>query len=62
MGKYKKLGKEPSENLMLICYFLAREKDAYEWFQKEFNLDNKNNETIHTYIEQLFAVSNIKMN
>lgn len=61
MGKYKKLGKEPSENLMLICYFLAREKDAYEWFQKEFNLDNKNNETIHTYIEQLFAVSNIKM-
>lgn len=61
IGKYKKLGKEPKENLLLTCYFLSREEYSYKWFKQEFNLENDVQSTIHLFIENTFGVSNIKM-
>ncbi|MDC0937865.1 helicase-related protein [Pelagibacteraceae bacterium] len=61
IGKYKTIGKEPSENLLLICYFLAKEPSSYEWLAKEFNIENNNQESIHNFLEKIFFVNNIKM-
>ncbi len=61
IGKYNKLGKEPSKNLLLVCYYLSREKDSYEWFANEFKLENNKQVTCHKYLEKIFSVSNIKM-
>ena len=61
IGKYSKLGKEPSKNLLLVCYYLSREKESYEWFANQFKLENNKQVTCHKYLEKYFSVSNIKM-
>jgi len=61
VGKYKKLGKEPSEDLLVACCYLSKYSDSYKWFANQFKLPKNTQEECHKYLESVFLVANIKV-
>ena len=62
MGRYESFGKETApKNLLIICYYLAKEKESYSWMSSEYKLSNKNQSTCFQFLEEKFGIKNIKM-
>ena len=62
MGKYESFGKDTApKNLLIICYYLAKEKESYSWLSSEYKLSNKNQSTCFQFLEEKFRIKNIKM-
>ncbi len=62
MGRYESFGKDTApKNLLIICYYLAKEKESYSWMSSEYKLSNKNQSTCFQFLEEKFGIKNIKM-
>jgi len=62
IGRYESFGKETApKNLLIICYYLAKEKESYSWLSAEYKLSNKNQNTCFKFLEKKFGIKNIKM-
>ena len=61
IGRYNKLGKEPSKQLLMACCYLSKYEDSYQWFFEKFKLSKNTQDECHKFLENTYSVSNIKV-
>ena len=62
IGRYNKLGKEPSKQLLMACCYLSKYENSYEWLFEKFKLPKNTQDECHKFLENIYSVSNIKVN
>ncbi|MFL2878659.1 MAG: hypothetical protein ACJZ4R_03435 [Candidatus Pelagibacter sp.] len=62
IGRYNKLGKEPSKQLLMACCYLSKYENSYQWLFEKFKLSKNTQDECHKFLENIYSVSNIKVN
>ena len=62
IGRYNKLGKEPSKQLLMACCYLSKYENSYQWLFEKFKLPKNTQDECHKFLENIYSVSNIKVN
>ena len=61
IGRYNKLGKEPSKQLLMACCYLSKYENSYQWLFEKFKLPKNTQEECHKFLENIYSVPNIKV-